>query len=138
VKQLAIQYPKSSLNKGSVLLYLTARDKSRGETAVASLKEDLGKAKVLAQNGGLTDIQYHQLDISESASIKSFGEYVKSAHADGVDFVINNAGAAFDGFSEWSLLVPPSSSVTEPPSSFPCQFSKSVTPIHVKPANLAR
>jgi carbonyl reductase 1 len=100
VKQLALQYSNSSLNKGPLLVYLTSRDQSRGETAVASLTRDaaLGKAKALSQDGGRADIRYHQLDISDSSSIERFGEHLKSAHPDGVDFVINNAGVAFNGF----------------------------------------
>jgi carbonyl reductase 1 len=106
VKHLALQYTKSSLNKGPFLLYLTARDESRGETALATILDDatLRNANVLAQDGGLTDIKYHRLDISDSASIKSFAEYMKSAHPDGVDFVINNAGIALDGFGAFFIL----------------------------------
>jgi carbonyl reductase 1 len=71
-----------------------------------SLEHDdqLKKAKALAADGGLTDVKYHALDITDSKSIVSFAEYLKNTHGDGVDFVINNAGIAMDGFGETSLL----------------------------------
>ncbi|KAL0932332.1 carbonyl reductase [Colletotrichum truncatum] len=100
VRQLALQYPKSSLNNGSLLIYLTARDKSRGEQALASIQNDadLKKAKALSAHGGLTDIKYHQLDISDSKSIENLASFLKKEHPEGVDFVINNAGIAMQGF----------------------------------------
>jgi len=100
VRNLALQYPKSSLNNGPLLIYLTARDKSKGDEALRSLEHDdqLKKAKALTADGGLTDFKYHALDITDSKSIESFAEYLKNTHGDGVDFVINNAGIAMDGF----------------------------------------
>lgn len=100
VRQLALQYPTSPLNTGSLLVYLTARDASRGEDAVNNLHEDeqLKKAKALASDGGLTDIKFRHLDIADQESISAFGDFLKTEHPDGIDFVINNAGAAFNGF----------------------------------------
>jgi carbonyl reductase 1 len=40
VRQLALRYPSSPLNNGPILIYLTARDKSRGETAVKDIHND--------------------------------------------------------------------------------------------------
>ncbi|KAF6812092.1 carbonyl reductase [Colletotrichum sojae] len=100
VRQLALQYPKSHLNNGSLLIYLTARDKSRGEQALAGMQDDayLKKAKALSAHGGLTEVKYHQLDISDSKSIADLAAFLKKEHPDGVDFVINNAGIAMQGF----------------------------------------
>ncbi|KAF4845002.1 Carbonyl reductase [NADPH] 1 [Colletotrichum siamense] len=100
VRQLALQYPASHLNSGSLLIYLTARDKSRGEEALAAIRgdADLKQAKALATHGGLADIKYHQLDISDAKSIEGLAEFLKKEHPDGVDFVINNAGIAMQGF----------------------------------------
>ncbi|KAF6824074.1 carbonyl reductase [Colletotrichum plurivorum] len=100
VRQLALQYPKSHLNNGSLLIYLTSRDKSRGEQALAGIQDDadLKKTKVLSMQGGLAEVRYHQLDISDSKSIADLAAFLKKEHPDGVDFVINNAGIAMQGF----------------------------------------
>lgn len=94
MRQLALQYPRSPLNNGPFLIYLTARDKTKGEAAVKSLEEDaqLKNAKALKVDGGLSDITFHQLDIMDSGSIRSFADHLKQVHSDGIDFVINNAG----------------------------------------------
>ncbi|KAK1563996.1 carbonyl reductase [Colletotrichum navitas] len=100
VRQLALQYPKSPLNNGPFLIYLTARDKSRGEQAVSNIQgdADLKQAKALSPHGGATDIKFHQLDISDSSSISNLASFLKKEHPDGIDFVINNAGIAMQGF----------------------------------------
>ncbi|KAK0654803.1 carbonyl reductase [Cercophora newfieldiana] len=100
VRQLALQYPKSPFNSGPLLIYLTARDAKRGESAMTSLAADpaLRQAKALQSDGGLTSIQFHSLDIASSSSIATFAQHLADAHPDGIDFVINNAGIAMDGF----------------------------------------
>jgi NAD(P)-dependent dehydrogenase (short-subunit alcohol dehydrogenase family) len=106
VRQLALQYPESSLNSGPFLIYLTARDKNRGEAALKTLHEDaqLQKANALKQHGGLSEIKYHQLDITESESVDAFAAHLKQAHGKGIDLVVNNAGIAMDGFGTTALL----------------------------------
>ncbi|KAF2749042.1 carbonyl reductase [Sporormia fimetaria CBS 119925] len=102
VRQLALQYPKSPLNNGPLLIYLTARDSGRGEAAVKQIThedEQLKSAKALSSDGGSTDIKFHALDITDSKSIQKFVEDLKKAHGDGIDFVINNAGIAMNGFN---------------------------------------
>ncbi|KAI4949020.1 hypothetical protein J4E91_005483 [Alternaria rosae] len=101
VQQLALQYPKSPLNNGPFLIYLTARDQNRGEAALKDLEQDaeLKQAKALKADGGLSEIKFHLLDITSSSSIKTLAEHLKQAHGDGIDFVINNAGIAMDGFN---------------------------------------
>ncbi|KAF2808677.1 carbonyl reductase [Mytilinidion resinicola] len=100
VRNLALQYPNSPLNNGPLLIYLTARDSSRGQEALRRLQDDsqLKQAKALTRDGGLAEIKYHALDIAHSTSIASFAEYLKNTHGDGVDFVINNAAIAMQGF----------------------------------------
>jgi len=100
VRNLALQYPKSPLNNGPVLIYLTVRDQKKGEAALQSLDADpqLKKAKALVADGGLADVKYHSLDISDSKSIENFAAYLKKTHGEGIDFVINNAGIAMNGF----------------------------------------
>jgi carbonyl reductase 1 len=94
VRQLALQYPQCPLNNGPLLIYLTARDKGRGQAAVKSLHEDsqLQKAKALRSDGGLTDIKYHDLDISDTMSIRRFSDFLRKEHEGEIDFVVNNAG----------------------------------------------
>ncbi|KAL1605317.1 hypothetical protein SLS60_004865 [Paraconiothyrium brasiliense] len=100
LRQLALQYPKSPLHNGSFLIYLTARDQGRGEAALKDIHNDvqLQKAKVLKSGGGESEIKYHQLDITDRRSVESFAAYLKQEHGDGIDFVINNAGIALNGF----------------------------------------
>ena len=100
VRNLALGYPYSAFNDGPLLIYLTARDKGRGEEAVKILQNDaqLRKAKALAADGGLATIKYHGLDISKPKSITDFAAFLKKEHPDGIDMVINNAGVAMTGF----------------------------------------
>lgn len=101
MRQLALQYPKSQFNNGSLLIYLTARDQSRGQKAVEDLKSDkqLKSAKALQEDGGLTDIKYAALDIANKKSIEDFAAFLKKEHGQ-IDFLINNAGVAIDGFGK--------------------------------------
>jgi carbonyl reductase 1 len=100
VRQLALQYPKSPLNNGPFLIYLTARDKGRGEAAVKELQQDaqLKQAKALKADGGLSEIKFHAFDVTDKDSVKTLADHLKAAHSDGIDFVINNAGIALNGF----------------------------------------
>ncbi|KXL45748.1 hypothetical protein M433DRAFT_154218 [Acidomyces richmondensis BFW] len=100
VRNLALQYPTSPFKSGPFLIYLTARSPERGAEAVESLNNDpqVKHAKVLAHDGGDTTIKFHVLDISQSKSIRNFGEFLRKQHPDGIDIVINNAGIALQGF----------------------------------------
>ncbi|KAI9866225.1 MAG: hypothetical protein M1823_009175, partial [Watsoniomyces obsoletus] len=55
-------------------------------------------ASALRADGGLTNVKYLQLDIEDQDSIKAFATKLKESHADGIDFLINNAGIAMQGF----------------------------------------
>jgi len=61
----------------------------------------LQTANVLSSAGGLVDIKFHQLDITASESIQSFRSFVEEEHSEGIDFLINNAAVAFDGFGRY-------------------------------------
>jgi carbonyl reductase 1 len=102
VRQLALKYPSSAFNNGKLLVYLTARDKSKGEAALADILADakLKEAKALTQDGGLTDVKYAELDVDSTDSIRKFAAMLKSEHPEGIDFVINNAGIALNGFGQ--------------------------------------
>lgn len=97
---MALQYPSSPFKSGPFLIYLTARSPERGAEAVKALNNDaqLKEAKVLAQDGGDTTIKYHALDISDVKSIHAFRDFLNKEHPEGIDFAINNAGIALDGF----------------------------------------
>lgn len=62
----------------------------------------LKQANVLRADGGLAEIKFHAFDVTDSTSLRKLTDYLKEAHRDGLDFVINNAGIAMDGFG-WSL-----------------------------------
>lgn len=69
------------------IIYLTARDTSRGEAALT---------KVIAELGNLrqSEVRFHQLDITDRNSVEKFATYLKKEH-NGLDVLINNAGFAF-------------------------------------------
>jgi carbonyl reductase 1 len=75
------------LNNGPFLIYLTARDKGRGEAALKQLEQD-----------SQLKIKYHHLDITDESSVKDLAKHLKETHTEGIDFVINNAGIALNGF----------------------------------------
>lgn len=101
IRGIALRYAKSSMNNGPLLLYLTARNQQRGEVAMRSIENDeaLAQAKVLSKDGGLVDIKFKQLDISDRKSIDDFEAYIQGQHGDGIDILVNNAGVSLDGFS---------------------------------------
>jgi carbonyl reductase 1 len=64
----------------------------------------LKQAKALKADGGLSEIKFHKLDITDSSSTMSLADHLKQAHGDGIDFVINNAGIAMNGFGTHRYL----------------------------------
>jgi carbonyl reductase 1 len=102
---LALQYPKSSFNNGPLLIYLTSRDEGRGKAALADLQNDqqLKAAKALKTDGGLTDIKWGALDISDNTSINEFVKRLEKEHGQ-IDFYIGNAGIAMQGFGKLTAL----------------------------------
>ncbi|KAF2862564.1 NAD(P)-binding protein [Piedraia hortae CBS 480.64] len=101
VRNLALQYPSSPYNSGPLLIYLTARNAERGTEAVKALANDpqLKQAKALSQDGGQTTIKFHELDIDDKNSIHTFASFLHREHPEGIDFVINNAGIAMEGYN---------------------------------------
>ncbi|KAJ8934497.1 hypothetical protein NQ314_013314 [Rhamnusium bicolor] len=66
--------------KGTI--YLTARNEERGKAAIAKLKE-LGFQPL-----------FHQLDITDQASVNKFKEHIQTTHG-GIDLLVNNAGILY-------------------------------------------
>uniref|UniRef100_A0AC34GTY5 Carbonyl reductase n=1 Tax=Panagrolaimus sp. ES5 TaxID=591445 RepID=A0AC34GTY5_9BILA len=75
----------STIDNG--IIYLTARNESRGKEALEKLEKSLGNKKK-------SEIRFHQLDIEDEQSCKAFAEYLKKTHGQ-FDVLINNAGFAF-------------------------------------------
>ncbi|KAJ1702141.1 hypothetical protein LUZ63_001920 [Rhynchospora breviuscula] len=68
------------LSENGILVVLTARDEVRGQAAVKKL-----------QDVGVKDVVFHQLDISDPASITFLKEFVKTKFGK-LDILVNNAG----------------------------------------------
>jgi NAD(P)-dependent dehydrogenase (short-subunit alcohol dehydrogenase family) len=66
-----------------VQVLLTARDESRGRQALKDL-------------GSPTNVRFHQLDISDAASVDSMAGHLRKEFG-GLDILVNNAGLAFKG-----------------------------------------
>lgn len=107
MRNLALQYPQSSLNSGLLLIYLTARSSTHGEEAIKSLHSDpqLNAVKALDHLGGLTAIKFGRLDINDLDSIRSFKKIVVAENPQGIDILVNNAGIFMHGFGMVFVLV---------------------------------
>ncbi|KAK9145097.1 hypothetical protein Sjap_005000 [Stephania japonica] len=68
------------LASNGVLVVLTARDEKRGTEAVESLKAC-----------GLSDVVFHQLDVTDPLSVASLADFVKTRFGK-LDILVNNAG----------------------------------------------
>ncbi|XP_042506616.1 (+)-neomenthol dehydrogenase-like [Macadamia integrifolia] len=68
------------LASNGVTVALTARDEKKGSEAVEGLK-----------GNGLSNVVFHQLDVTDPASIASFADFVKT-HFGKLDILVNNAG----------------------------------------------
>jgi carbonyl reductase 1 len=72
---------------------------------LSELSQDpqLKKAKALKADGGLSEIKFHAFDVTDKNSVSTFVEHLKEQHGEGsLDFIINNAGIALDGFGEFA------------------------------------
>ncbi|XP_051146360.1 (+)-neomenthol dehydrogenase-like [Andrographis paniculata] len=76
-KQLASQ------SQGNITVVLTARDSQRGLEAVEKLKEF----------GHGDHVIFHQLDVTDSASVAALTDFIKSKFGK-LDILVNNAGVA--------------------------------------------
>ncbi|XP_069355592.1 carbonyl reductase [NADPH] 1-like isoform X2 [Maniola hyperantus] len=87
-KGLGFAIVKGLCQKYQGIVYLTARDESRGLEAVKKLN-DLGLKS-----------QFHLLDVSDKNSIKQFAEYLTKKHG-GFDVLVNNAAVL-----DWDQVYP--------------------------------
>ncbi|XP_045501430.1 carbonyl reductase [NADPH] 1-like [Colias croceus] len=76
---------KELCKRGVGVVYLTSRDINRGKEAIEILEKEKLHPK------------FHQLDVSNEDSVKSFAEYIKKEH-NGLDILINNAGLTASDF----------------------------------------
>ncbi|KAJ4812031.1 NAD(P)-binding Rossmann-fold superfamily protein [Rhynchospora pubera] len=74
---------KQLASKG-VTVILTARDEKRGQEAIKKLTDEFG----------LTDVIFHQLDVTNNSSIMSLVDFIKNSFGK-LDILVNNA--ATDG-----------------------------------------
>jgi len=72
---------------GNTMVYLTSRDRERGEQAVTTLRTE-----------GL-EPKYYQLDITDDDSVEALHDFIKEKHG-GIDVLINNAGIAYTNDSK--------------------------------------
>lgn len=78
-KGIGLEICKQLASNG-VMVILTARDENRGLQAVQNLR-----------TSGLSDILFHQLDVTNQASIASLAEFIKTEFKK-LDILVNNAG----------------------------------------------
>ena len=65
-KGIGLEIVKQLASNG-IMVLLTARDEKRGTEAVEKLKDS-----------GFSDVVFHQLDVSDSASIASLADFIKT------------------------------------------------------------
>lgn len=98
------QQGPSSSKPYPLTLYFTSRNVERGQESLDNLRKELRELKandgkaILSEDGGLTKIVYHQLDIGDSSSREALHATLKKQEG-GLDLLINNAGIAVDGFT---------------------------------------
>ncbi|GMQ07133.1 hypothetical protein CsSME_00051464 [Camellia sinensis var. sinensis] len=78
-KGIGLEICKQLASNG-IMVILTARDEKRGLEAVKNLKAY-----------GLSDILFHQLDVTDQASIASMADFIKNKFGK-LDILVNNAG----------------------------------------------
>ncbi|XP_039138173.1 uncharacterized protein LOC120275612 [Dioscorea cayenensis subsp. rotundata] len=83
-KGIGLEIVKQLASNG-IMVLLTARDEKRGTEAVEKLKDS-----------GFSDVVFHQLDVSDSASIASLADFIKTEFGK-LDILVNNA--AVNGIS---------------------------------------
>lgn len=81
-KGIGLGIVKGLCEKFPGTVYLTSRDEGRGRAAVAELNK-LGLKP-----------EYHQLDVTDKASISTLKDFLLKKHG-GLDVLVNNAGIAF-------------------------------------------
>ena len=66
----------------------------KGDVVLTARNEDLGKKAVQSLNEEGLSPKFHQLDITDQASIGRFGDFIKNTYG-GLDVLVNNAGIAY-------------------------------------------
>lgn len=66
----------------------------KGDVVLTARNEDLGKKAVQSLNEEGLSPKFHQLDITDQASIGRFGDFIKNTYG-GIDVLVNNAGIAY-------------------------------------------
>lgn len=84
-KGIGFAIVKSLCQKFDGIVYLTARDVKRGQTAAEKLEKE-----------GFKPI-FHQLDTTDTKSIETFRDHLQATHGR-LDVLINNAAIAFKVF----------------------------------------
>ncbi|KAH7663062.1 Short-chain dehydrogenase/reductase SDR protein [Dioscorea alata] len=80
-KGIGLEIVKQLAGNG-IMVLLTARDEKRGTEAVEKLKDS-----------GFSDVVFHQLDVSDTASIASLADFIKTEFGK-LDILVNNAGVS--------------------------------------------
>jgi len=75
-------------------IYLTSRDVPRGEEALKKLHDS-----------GHSHVHFHQLDITDEASVVTFKKFIQEKYPAGINILINNAGMGFP--QEWLTVEKP-------------------------------
>jgi len=66
-------------------IYLTSRDVSRGQEALKKLHD-----------AGLSHVHFHQLDVTDEASVITLKKFIQDKYPSGINILINNAGLIFE------------------------------------------
>ncbi|KAI5651568.1 short chain dehydrogenase domain-containing protein [Phthorimaea operculella] len=86
-KGIGLAIVRELCKRGVSTVYLTARDVTRGKEAIEILKKE-----------GFQP-EFHQLEVTDKASVKKFADYLKQKHG-GLDILINNAAVINDNWKE--------------------------------------
>lgn len=77
--------------RGGMRAVLAARSEERGRAALAKLQSELP-----AEAAGR--VEYHQLDITDAASIDAFAGWAREELGGSIDVLVNNAGGRLGGW----------------------------------------
>ncbi|AQK45034.1 (+)-neomenthol dehydrogenase [Zea mays] len=78
-KGIGLEVCRQLAGAGATVVVLTARDETRGAAAAQELRES-----------GLSDVIFHQLDITDAASVSRLAEFLKARFGK-LDILVNNA-----------------------------------------------
>ncbi|CAG8650860.1 6428_t:CDS:2 [Paraglomus brasilianum] len=95
VKNLALKYTELQRTQ-SLTIYLSARNKSLGETSLTELQKELKPQKILSDDGGNVDLKFMRIDLTDEQTMENAKEDLLKNHG-GLDILINNAAMAFKG-----------------------------------------